>query len=65
MQTVADKLNALLQEKTTTAYGAAKKIGYTPQAVYSWSRGETVPKMDAIKKLSEAFGVPVTYFTDD
>lgn len=65
MPNVADKLNALMKEQKTTAYKVSKEIGYTPQAVYAWANGTITPKLDAIKKLSDHFGVPITYFVDD
>lgn len=64
MKDTATKLKVLMEKKSVTAYRIAKEIGYTTPAVYMWVNGEVEPKLDAVKKLSDYFGVPISYFTD-
>ena len=65
LASIADKLQALMEQNHVTAYAIAKNTSYTAPAVYSWANGSVTPKMNAIKELSEFFKVPITYFTDD
>lgn len=65
LASIADKLQALMEQHNVTAYEIAKHIDYTAPAVYSWANGTLVPKAKAIKELSAFFNVPTNYFMDD
>lgn len=65
LASIADKLQALMEQHDVTAYAIAKNTNYTAPAVYSWVSGKVTPKTNALKELSEFFNVPITYFTDD
>lgn len=42
----------------------ADDIGISRSTPKDWQDGKATPRFDTIKKLSDYFGVPVTYFTE-
>lgn len=53
--------NKLCDETNTSYKKIAEMLGYSPQAVSKWGRGETEPNLDTLNKLSEYFNVSTDY----
>jgi transcriptional regulator with XRE-family HTH domain len=64
LNNVADRLKRLMEENNCSAYKVAQMTGYSQTAVHAWLNEEYPPKVNALKKLSECFKVPITYFLE-
>ena len=62
--TFYEKVNALCLERGTSITAVATALGYSQSAPTTWKNSKGLPRANTIKKLSEYFGVPVSYFTD-
>ena len=52
------------QEKGVSRSRMADDIGISRSTPKDWESGKATPRFTTIKKLSEYFGVPVSYFTE-
>ena len=43
----------------------AEKLNYSDKAVSKWERGESLPDISVLKKMSEIFGVSLDYLTEE
>lgn len=57
----SEVFNKLCEENNTSYKKIADMLGYSPQAVSKWGRGETEPNLDTLNKLSEYFNVSVDF----
>lgn len=55
----ADTLKALRLENGLTQDELGEKVHVSRQAVSRWENGETMPGIDALKELSQVFGVTI------
>ncbi|SCF26947.1 MULTISPECIES: helix-turn-helix transcriptional regulator [unclassified Streptomyces] len=53
-----DWLNDQLAQRGMTQRELAEAVEVTPAAVNAWTKGRSVPRMDKIQRVAEAFGVP-------
>lgn len=58
------KVIAQCKEKGVSRSRMADDIGISRSTPKDWENGKATPRFDTIKKLSNYFGVPVTYFTE-
>lgn len=58
------KVIAKCKEKGVSRSRMADDIGISRSTPKDWENGKATPRFDTIKKLSDYFGVPVTYFTE-
>ena len=58
------KVIAKCREKGVSRSRMADDIGISRSTPKDWQDGKATPRFDTIKKLSDYFGVPVTYFTE-
>jgi len=61
MLTMGEKIQALRKQKNLSQEALAAKLNVTRQAVSKWERGESVPELDIVVKLSEIFAVSLDY----
>ena len=59
---IGEKIAKARKEKGLTQADLGDQMHVTFQAVSKWERGESVPDFETICALSEALGVPITYF---
>jgi transcriptional regulator with XRE-family HTH domain len=57
-----DRLTALIQARHLTEYSLASLIGYSRQSINQWTRGITVPPVEALVALCDALDVQIVYF---
>lgn len=50
-------IKELRSEQGWTQLELAIRLGVTPPTVYAWESGRSVPKVEQLRKLAEAFGV--------
>ena len=43
----------------------SQKINYSDKAISRWEKGEVIPSIDILEKLSEIYGVDITYFFEE
>lgn len=55
----ADTLKALRLEQGLSQEELGEKVHVSRQAVSRWENGETIPGVDTLKELSQAFGVTI------
>lgn len=61
METFADRLKALLRERSTTGVAVAKRLDIKPRTFRSWTSGDRVPPRDQLLLLAEEFGVTTDF----
>jgi len=59
-----EKFDKLLQQNKITPYRVSRDTGIAQATLSDWKRGISVPKTDKLLKLSNYFGVPVSYFIE-
>ena len=55
------RLNQLLQKQGISALALAKDIGVPKSIVYEWKAGKRSPSAENMRKMSEYFGVSLSY----
>lgn len=60
-----EKIEELMHQTGVSAYQISKKTKIPQSAFSRWKKGESEPSLKNIKILSEYFGVPIDYFTND
>lgn len=63
--TFYEKVNALCLERGTSITAVATALGYSQSAPTTWKNSKGLPRANTIKKLSEYFGVPISYLTGE
>ena len=53
-----------MKKNGVTCYKIANDLEVSETSVHAWVNGEYVPKLKNTKKLSDYFGVPITYFIE-
>ena len=51
----------LLDKYGVTAYKVAKETGVTTTTLTNWKKGKYTPKPDKLQKITDYFGVPLSY----
>lgn len=64
-QIIAKNITALRKEARLTQAEIAEKINYTDKAVSKWERGESIPDVEILKKITDLFDVPFDYLLQD
>ncbi|MDE6676176.1 MAG: helix-turn-helix domain-containing protein [Clostridia bacterium] len=59
-----EKITELRKSKGMTQTELGEKLNVAFQTISKWERGESVPDLDMMFKISKLFGVPITYFDD-
>lgn len=62
-KTVGQNIADLRKEKKLTQLEIAEMFGYSDKAVSKWEKGDTVPDIETLYKLSKFYGVSLDYFT--
>ena len=61
MRLTGERIAELRRKNNMTVTDLQKLFGFnTPQAIYKWMRGETVPTVDNLVILAEAFHVSIS-----
>lgn len=60
-QIIAKNISDLRKKHKLTQLELAEKLNYSDKAVSKWERGESVPDVAVLKRISELFGVTVDY----
>lgn len=59
-ETVSQNLVRLRKENNLTQIELSQKINFSDKAVSRWEKGEVLPDIETIEKLSEVFNVPMS-----
>lgn len=60
MVRTGNNISRLRKEKGITVRQIQEEMGFnTPQAIFKWIRGESLPTLDNMIVLSEMFAVPI------
>lgn len=61
MQRTGENISALREARGLTVRQLQRLLGFaTPQAIYKWQHGETLPTIDNLVALSAILGVPIS-----
>lgn len=60
-----DRIFEIMKEKELTAYRMSKDTGISQASLADWRKGRSKPKIDKLQKLSEYFGVSISYLTGE
>ncbi len=60
-----EKLQKLMNKNNVRPVDVAKATGIATSSLSDWKAGRSKPKLDKLQILSDYFGVPVSYFTDE
>lgn len=60
-----EKLEILCKNQGITVTALANKLGYSSSAGTTWKKSKGLPRNSTIKKITDYFNVPITYFSDD
>lgn len=63
--TFYEKLQKLMNKNNVRPVDVAKATGIATSSLSDWKAGRSKPKLDKLQILSDYFGVPVSYFTDE
>lgn len=58
---VAKKLSELRKKNKLTQLELAEKLNYSDKAVSKWEKGESLPGVEVLYKLSKLYGVSIDY----
>ena len=59
-EVVAKNIVTLRKENNWTQVELAQKINFSDKAVSRWEKGEVLPDLETVQKLSEVFNVPIS-----
>ena len=62
---IAKNIASARKNSKLTQAERAEKIGYSDKAVSKWERGEGIPDVPTLVKLSEIFGTNIGYFVSE
>lgn len=60
-----EKLEILCKNQGITVTALANELGYSSSAGTTWKKSKGMPRNSTIKKITEYFNVPITYFSND
>lgn len=60
-----EKFEKLCEKNGVSAYRVSKETGITTATLTCWKQGKYEPKLDKLQKISDYFGVPIGYFTEE
>ena len=61
MQRTGERISALREARGLTVRQLQRLLGFaTPQAIYKWQHGETLPTIDNLVALSAILEVPIS-----
>lgn len=60
-----EKLENLCKNRGITVTALTKELGYSSSAGTTWKKSNGMPRNSTVKKISEYFGVPITYFSSN
>lgn len=58
------KLELLVNSRNITFYKLADELGLTRSTFSDWKSGKSMPKTDKLIKISNYFGVEISYFIE-
>ena len=59
---VLDKIEKLRLDRGWSVYGLAEKARITDNCIYNWYNRNTMPSIETIEKICEAFGMTLSQF---
>lgn len=59
---VLDKIEKLRLDRGWSVYRLAEKAGITDKCIYNWYNRNTMPFIETIEKICEAFGMTLSQF---
>lgn len=59
-----EKLEMLCKNRGITVTALAKELGYSSSAGTTWKKSKGLPRNSTIKKITDYFEIPITYFSD-
>ena len=59
---VLDKIEKLRLDRGWSVYRLAEKAGITDKYIYNWYNRTTMPSIETIEKICEAFGMTLSQF---
>lgn len=59
---VLDKIEKLRLDRGWSVYRLAEKAGITDMCIYNWYNRNTMPSIETIEKICEAFGMTLSQF---
>lgn len=60
-----NRIFEIMKERELTAYRVSKDTGISQASLADWRKGRSKPKIDKLQKLSEYFGVSISYLTGE
>lgn len=63
--TFYEKLEFLCKNRGITVTSLANELGYSSSAGTTWKKSKGLPRNSTIKKITDYFGIPITYFSDE
>lgn len=60
-----EKLEILCKNRGITVTALTKELGYSSSAGTTWKKSNGLPRNSTVKKISEYFNVPISYFSTD
>ena len=60
-----DRIFEIMKERELTDYRVSKDTGISQASLADWRKGRSKPKIDKLQKLSEYFGVSISYLTGE
>ncbi|MFT8813336.1 helix-turn-helix domain-containing protein [Oenococcus sp.] len=58
----ASQLNKALRESDLKTADIIKKIGISPETLYSWRKGKIIPRLSSLKKVAVVFNKSASWF---
>ena len=62
---IAGNIIALRKQQGLTQLDLAKQVNYSDKAVSRWEKGEVVPDVETLQKISEVLSVPLEYLLQE
>ena len=63
--TFYEKVKNLCKLRGISITSLATELGFSKSTGTTWKKSNSVPRNSTVKKISDYFNVPITYFTDD
>lgn len=64
-EVIAGNIISLRKQQGMTQADLAKQVNYSDKAVSRWEKGEVVPDIETLQKISEALNVPLEYLLQE
>ena len=62
---IAKRLCELRKENNLTQAQVAEKLNYSDKAVSKWEKGDSIPSVEILKKMSELYGSSIGYIVGE